>query len=400
MAQEGPNIEKSDIDSQVDHSPAGRIPSSTKRVHVKWYRSTWYNAVMLGLANFCAPGICKNLLGITSSGILANYTQNFLGGAMNALGGGGEQSPWLVNTANALTFCCMILTCALSGVFVKYLGIRLTLVLGASGYCLFAAGLYCNNRFGSSWFVLFGATTCGLGAGIFWMAEAAIALSYPEPYNQGKFLGLWLMFRVGGQVLGGAVNLGLNVNRNERGSVSYQVYQVFIALQAAAPFVGLLLTAPEKVQRTDGVTVSCNIPRTQSTLREMKETGKLFLSKRFLLVVPLIAQSVFAEAVYFSFQGLWFTVRARALASFLSGVVAMFAGNVLGAFLDRKKWSERVRGRWGFLTLVTLQGAWWIYGVVIVTQFRQTRPTFDWTSPGFGKGFAWFLLMVSSNEYK
>lgn len=312
---------------------------------------------------------------------------------MNALGGGGEQSPWLVNAANALTFCCMVLTCALSGVFVKYLGIRLTLVLGASGYCLFAAGLYCNNRFGSSWFVLFGATTCGLGAGIFWMAEAAIALSYPEPYNQGKFLGLWLMFRVGGQVLGGAVNLGLNVNRNERGSVSYQVYQVFIALQAAAPFVGLLLTAPEKIQRTDGVTVSCSIPRSQSTLREMKETGKLFLSKRFLLVVPLIAESVFAEAVFFSYQGLWFTVRARALASFLSGVVAMLAGNVLGVFLDRKKWSERIRGRWGFLTLVTLQGIWWVYGVIIVTQFRQTRPTFDWTSPGFGKGFAWFLLM-------
>jgi hypothetical protein len=131
----------------------------------------------------------------------------------------------------------------------------------------------------------------------------------------------------------------------------------------------------------------------------MKETGKLFLSKRFLLVIPLIAESVFAEAVFFSFQGLWFTVRARALASFLSGVVAMLAGNVLGAFLDRKKWSERVRGRWGFLTLVTLQGAWWIYGVVIVTQFRQTRPTFDWTSPGFGKGFAWFLLMVSSTKY-
>jgi hypothetical protein len=57
MAQEGPNIEKSVVDPQVDYSPASRVPSSTKRVRVKWYRSTWYNAVMLGLANFCAPGI-------------------------------------------------------------------------------------------------------------------------------------------------------------------------------------------------------------------------------------------------------------------------------------------------------------------------------------------------------
>jgi hypothetical protein len=42
------------------------------------------------------------------------------------------------------------------------------------------------------------------------MAEAAIALSYSEPYNQGKLLGFWLSFRVGGQVLCGATNLGLN----------------------------------------------------------------------------------------------------------------------------------------------------------------------------------------------
>lgn len=305
---------------------------------VKWYRSTYYNAIILGLANFCAPGIW---------------------GAMNSLGGGGEESPWLVDAANALTFCLMVLTCALSGIFVKYLGIRWTLILGAAGYCPFAAGLYCNNRFGSSWFVLFGAACCGLGAGIFWMAEAAIALAYPEPYNQGKFLGIWLMFRVGGQALGGAVNLGLDVHRNTAGSVSYKVYQVFIALQAAAPFVGLLLTAPSKVQRTDGVQVSCEIPRSQSTLKELKETAKLFCSKRYLLIVPLIAQSVFAEAVFFTFEGLWFSVRARALASFISAIAAMLGGNILGAFIDRKQWSERTRARWTFSVLVTLQGAWW-----------------------------------------
>lgn len=230
------------------------------------------------------------------------------------------------------------------------------------------------------------------------MAEAAIALSYPEPKNQGRFLGLWLMFRVGGQVLGGAVNLGLNVRRNEAGKVSYGVYEVFIALQAAAPFIGLLLTAPSKVQRTDGIAVSCSIPKEQSILAELKATGLLFITKRYLLIIPLIAQSVFAEAVFFTFEGLWFTVRARALASFISGIAAMIGGNILGAFIDRQKWSERARGRWSFLILVTLQGAWWIWGTIIVTQFRATQPppVFDWTSPGFGKGFAWFFFMVMS----
>ena len=204
------------------------------------------------------------------------------------------------------------------------------------------------------------------------------------------------MFRVGGQVLGGAVNLGLDVHRNHPGSVSYNVYLVFIALQAAGPFIGLLLTVPHKVERTDGITVSCSIPKEQSVLEELTATGKLFISKRWLLVIPLVAQSVFAEAVFFTFEGLWFSVRARALASFLSGIVAMIAGNVLGAFLDRTNWSERSRARYSFLILITLQGAWWVWGTIIVTQFHRSQPNYDWTDAGFGKGFAWFLFMVMS----
>lgn len=350
-------------------------PTSIAKRKVKWYRSTFYNALILGICNFCAPGIW---------------------GAMNSLGGGGQQDPWLVNAANALTFCLMVLTCALSGIFVKYIGIRWTLVLGAAGYCPYAAGLYCNNRYGSSWFVLFGAACCGLGAGLFWMAEAAIALSYPEPHNQGRFLGFWLSFRVLGQILGGAVNLGLNIDRNEAGSVSYSVFQVFIALQAAAPFAGLLLTAPSKVERTDGMQVKCGIPRDESSLKELASTGKLFVDKSFLLIIPLIAQSVFAEAVYFTFQGLWFSVRARALGSFLSGIVAIIGGNILGVFLDNKKLGARVRSRYSFILIMTLQGAWWIWGTVIVTQYRREQPTFDWVDAGFGRGFAWFLFMVMS----
>lgn len=362
------------IDKYPAHSAVSESQERTERnVPVKWYRSTYYNAIILGICNFCAPGIW---------------------GAMNSLGGGGEESPWLVDAANALTFCLMVLTCALSGVFVKYIGIRWTLILGAAGYCPYAAGLYCNNRFHTEWFVLVGAAFCGLGAGLFWMAEAAIAMSYPEPQNQGKFLGIWLTFRVAGQVLGGAVNLGLDVHKNHAGAVSYGVYQVFIALQAAAPFAGLLLTAPAKVQRTDGVAVSCGIPRDESTLTEMAATGKLLVSKGFLLIIPLIAQAVFAESVFFTFEGLWFTVRARALASFLSGIVAMIAGNLLGLFLDNKKTSMRLRSRWSFAVILGLQGAWWIWGTVIVTGYRRSQPTLDWVDAGFGRGFAWFLFMV------
>lgn len=221
------------------------------------------------------------------------------------------------------------------------------------GYAPFAAGLYTNNRFGTEWFVLFGAALCGVSAGVFWMAEAAIALSYPEPYNQGRFLGFWLSFRVGGQVLGGAINLGLNANNNHAGKVSYNVYLAFIALQALGPFAGLLLNKPEKVQRSDGVPVKLAI--TGSAASELKANISLFFSKNFLLIVPLIAQGVYTEAVMFTFESLWFSVRARALGSFLSGIVAIIAGNLLGAWLDRKRIALKTRARGAFFVILGLQ---------------------------------------------
>jgi hypothetical protein len=76
---------------------------------VKWYRSTFYNMTILGLCNFSAPGIW---------------------GAMNSLGAGGAASPHLVNSANALTFCLMIVSCLLSSTLVHYIGIKGALLFG------------------------------------------------------------------------------------------------------------------------------------------------------------------------------------------------------------------------------------------------------------------------------
>lgn len=314
---------------------------------------------------------------------------------MNSLGGGGDESPYLVNTANALTFCLMVVTCYLSGVVVKYIGIKWTLIIGSAGYVLFAAGLYVHNRYGTEWFVLFGAAMCGLAAGLFWMAEAVVALSYPEPHNQGRFLGFWLSFRVLGQIVGGAINLGFSAHRSSAGKVSFSVFEVFIALQAAAPFVGLLLSSPKHVQRTDGLPVSVRVA--QSPWREIKDITKLFFSPDFLLIVPLIAQATYSEAVAFSYEDLWFSVRARSLGSFLAGVIALILGNVLGAFLDYSaRISLKTRARASYIIVLTLQGGWWIWGTIISYQFSHTKPspTYDWSDSGFGKGFALYLFFI------
>jgi hypothetical protein len=307
----------------------------------------------------------------------------------------------------------MVVSCFFGSVVVRYIGIKWTLIVGTMGYAPYAAGLYTNNRYGTEWFVLFGAALCGLSAGIFWMAEAAIAISYPEPHNQGRFLGFWLSFRVGGQIVGGkcsdvqvtgyyqagnnvytgAINLGINANRDTAGSVSYAVLIVFIVLQALGPFAGQLINSPERVQRTDGLPVKLRIAN--SPFFEIKAMTKLFFSRNFLLIVPLISQAVFTESVMFTYLSLWFSVRARALGSFLGGIVALILGNVLGAYLDTKRISLKTRTRSSFAIILALQGAWWVWGTIIVTEFKRTQPSYDWVDAGFGCGFALYLFWVA-----
>lgn len=193
--------------------------------------------------------------------------------------------------------------------------------------------------------MLFGAALCGISAGVFWMAEAAIAIAYPEPWNRGKALGYWLTYRLSGQILGGAINLGINAENNKAGKVSYTVYIVFITIQALGPFVALLLNKPAAVERKDGKKVSLSI--VENPWYEIRATTRDFFTPKFLLVILFIGQAVFSEAVFFTYlasklrlwrimiytssqKPAWFTVRSRALGSFLSGIVAVISGNVLG----------------------------------------------------------------------
>ncbi|KNG46178.1 major facilitator superfamily transporter [Stemphylium lycopersici] len=90
----------------------------------------------------------------------------------------------------------------------------------------------------------------------------------------------------------------------------------------------------------------------------------------------------------------WFSVRARALGSFLSGIIAVTCGNLLGAYLDRTSIPLRTRTRTAFWVIAALQGAWWLWATVLVTEFRSSQPTYDWASPGFGRAFAVFIFLA------
>ena len=170
-----------------------------------WYRSSLFNASVIGAVGFLAPGLWN---------------------AMNSLGAGGEEKPFLVNAANALVFALMGFFCLFGGPIANRIGLKWTLLLGAVGYPIYSAGLYTNNRFGTIWLVLVGSAACGISAGLFWASEGAIAIGYPEPSKRARYLNIWVWWRTLGPLIGDSIVLGLNINAAGIGSISHTTYLV------------------------------------------------------------------------------------------------------------------------------------------------------------------------------
>ncbi|CAG8895559.1 unnamed protein product [Penicillium egyptiacum] len=335
-----------------------------------WYRGTLFNACIIGGVGFTAPGLWN---------------------AMNALGAGGAQEPFLINAANALVFGLMGILCLFGGPIANRIGLRWTLMLGAVGYPLYSAALYTNNRFGNVWFVLVGSVFCGLSAGLFWASEGAVALGYPEPAKRGKYMNIWLWFRTGGPLVGGAIVLGLNHagDAHAKGKVGSDTYLIFIALQCTAVPIAFFLTSPDKVQRTDGSKV--RIILQDSWRDEMKELWKVCRRREILFLLPVFWAAYF-NMYTGNFKTYYFGVRARALIGFVTYFSTLLASTLISRFLDYRGLSIRNRIKYSFFYVIVVHIVAWVYCWVIQEKYTKNPPTLDWADKGFVEGFFVILL--------
>ncbi|KAI0887022.1 MFS general substrate transporter [Annulohypoxylon maeteangense] len=335
-----------------------------------WYHTTLFNAIVIGGVGFLAPGLWN---------------------AMSNLGAGGAQEPYLVNAANALVFSIMGFLCLFGAPIANRIGLSRTLFLGAVGYPVYSAGLYANNRYGNVWLVLVGAVACGFSAGLFWASEGAIALGYPEPGKRGRYLNIWLWFRTGGPLVGGAIVLGLNhdANAKAKGKVGYQTYLVFIALQCVAAPLALLLSSPEKVQRADGSKV---VIRREATLgAEFRALWASCKRRDILLLLPVFWAAYFNQYSG-NFQSYYFGVRARALVGFAGNFGTLLSSQLVSALLDYKKLPVKRRVEIGFYWVVMWHIIAWTYGWVVQEKYTRNPPAYDWEDKGFVEGF--FVLIL------
>ncbi|KAI0139118.1 MFS general substrate transporter [Hypoxylon sp. NC0597] len=342
-------------------------PATSQPLKHSFFRSVPFQIAVACGVSFTAPGMWD---------------------ALGGLGAGGAAEPYAVSAANALVYGLFAIVCVAAGAINNRIGLRYGLALGAIGYPLYGAGLYTNNINATTWFMLFGSALCGISAGFFWAAEAAIIIGYPSPKDRAFYLAIWQSAKAAGPIVGGAINLGLNAQRSTAGSVGSATYIVFIAIMCLGLPIALCLSPASKVWRKDGTLV---VVRKEATWRaEFRAVGRLLASRRVLLLLPAFFISYFYNGFVSTWLTKYFTVRARAFSSFFTNFAGIFSSFLVAALLDRQRIHIRTRGRIAFTAIVTILIGTWIWASILQKRFydETTAPVFDWFKGGFGSAYA------------
>ncbi|KAK6070105.1 duf895 domain membrane protein [Seiridium cupressi] len=287
-----------------------------------WYRGVFFNATIVGIFAFAAPGLWN---------------------AMNSVGAGGQQTPYLVMAGNAILFAIMTFT---------------------FGYVIYSAALYTNNRYSTVWFIYLGSAACGVSAGTFWATEGAVMLSYPAPEKRGRYLAYWLTYRNSGSILGGIINLAFNYQGSSTGKLDWRTYIVFVVLQCLGPAVSFLLSPADKVRRRNGTRVQ--VAERVSDTNELRGLLQVLLRKDFLIL----------------------------------GACPGRSNPHFGAFLDWTKFDLNKRARYSYIFTTALIGGCWIWGTIVQNKYTHHKPALDWDDAGFGRGWALYIFCFLAREPK
>lgn len=126
--------------------------------------------------------------------------------ALNGLGGGGLVDAKPANNANVALYSTFAVVGFFAGIATNKLGIRATLSLGGFGYTLYSSSLLCYKHTGNSGFLIFAGLQLGLCAGLFWVAQGMVMLSYPIEESKGKYIAWsWMIYNMGA-VIGSVVS--------------------------------------------------------------------------------------------------------------------------------------------------------------------------------------------------
>ncbi|WVQ81636.1 hypothetical protein IAT38_003760 [Cryptococcus sp. DSM 104549] len=359
------------LPSDADAFEVLPTPDPPKNRWDRIYRSSLFQICVVSALAFCGPAMAD---------------------AISGLGGGGQATPYTVSAAQASSYAATALVSLFGGPLASRMGIRWMLVLGAATFAINGSAYYVNSRYGIQWYLIFGRTIYGFGFGFWYVAEAAIILSYPEEGRRGHYLAIWLTPTNNlGQLVGGSIALARNAQNAAAGAIATSTYLIFVAIEAIGFPVSLFIAPPEKVRRADGVPII--LPARRPLRVEMALLWKAIIHRRMLLFMPIAFYSYFLGGVMSTYLANYFTVRARALSSFIVPASIIVFTSLYGRFvLDSKRMNQRTRAHVGFWIFMVPSLATFAWLCANQTKFQKTKPKYDWDSPGWAAGYLPLLI--------
>ncbi|KAI2464609.1 MFS general substrate transporter [Annulohypoxylon bovei var. microspora] len=335
-----------------------------------WYASPKMQLLMVALVCFLCPGM-----------------YNALGG----LGGGGQIDGTVQDHASTALYSVFAVVAFFSGSFANKLGVKATLAIGGSGYCIYSASFLCYNHTQNVGFVIFAGAFLGLCAGLLWTAQGAIMMSYPPEESKGRYISwFWIIFNLGA-VIGSLIPLGQNIN-NTGGTVTDGTYVGFIVLMVVGAALTFLLVNADKVIREDGskVIIMKN-PTWQSEFIGLWEC--ISLSPWVVALFPMF----FASNIFYTYQQngvnlAHFDVRARSLNNLLYWLSQIFGAVIFGYALDFPRIRRSMRAKISFGALFALTFIIWGGGYAwqrqqpsreVATSSAYDSQRIDWTDSRF-----------------
>jgi hypothetical protein len=262
--------------------------------------------------------------------------------------------------------------------------------LGSIGYVIYSAAFWVYDREQVSSFVIISGAILGCLAAIFWSAQGAIMMSYPEEKDKGKFVAIfWSLFNFGG-ILGSLIALVLNL-KNTTGGVSTGTYIAFVAIMLVGVVFSLVLANPSNVVRSDGTCIT--IKKASHWRDELAGVFGVWKEWKMLALIPAFLASNWFYAYQFRINSIYFDPSTRALNGLLYWGLQVLGSLSVGYLLDFQGFSRRSRGliTLGILFLIT--NIIWAGGFTFQLTFNNDySDPIHWDHPRFGGPFILFLM--------
>jgi MFS family permease len=216
-------------DTVGNSSPDHIAPPSLhqKNIFARIRHDPWFQIILISFIAFCNPGMYNALTG---------------------MGGSGQVDSTVSANANVATHAATAgAALVVVGTLYKYLGPRLSLLIGGWTYALYAGALLNSIRVKNGGpFVIASGALLGLGAAFFWVAQGTIMVTYTNDQTRGRAIGVfWVIFNLGGTI-GSLASFGLNYH-SKSGTVTDSTYIAYIVIMLFGWALSVLVCSTESL---------------------------------------------------------------------------------------------------------------------------------------------------------